>query len=302
MVTVASRPPCRPYRRITVAVVAVVGAGIVGGCTYGDDGVTSLASKAPGAADSPVYSDQRASAEALHACLTDADLPATLSTLGTSGDQASIAWEDGHSVIWRVPDAGAGYPWTATSGEVRAEVQEAFEAAATDYGLTVDGVDHSGDFERCWVESGYTQPEADADPAEELTQKQAQAEATNEWVACARNHGYPDLADVTAVADGWMTQPVAVLPWDITARALRTLLEACPSFDIEEATDAFDPDTPSLPGDFVPPMIQVPMPGQRPDGGTDEVPDDAAVENYTRLNDIIIEDQTAFWDELTNAK
>ncbi|MDR1152865.1 MAG: hypothetical protein LBK72_10435 [Bifidobacteriaceae bacterium] len=302
MVTIASRPRRAPAHRLIGVMIACLGAGIVGGCTHGDDGaVASLTSNAPGSGGSPAVSAQRASAEALYACLADADLPATLSTLGVDGDQASIAWEDGHKVMERVPDTGDG-GWVGISGEVPVEDQEAFAADNTSYGLVVDGMDRSTDFERCHLESGYTAPQIMADPADELAQKQAQAEATNAWIACAREHGYPDLADVTAVVDNWSTQPTAMLPSDITEQALRTLLAACPSFDVDKAKDAFDPDTPSLPGEFTPPMIHVPLPGEAPDGtmAGESAVGDATMEKYTLLNDIILEDNNAFWDDLMN--
>ncbi|MDR1118768.1 MAG: hypothetical protein LBL01_05675 [Bifidobacteriaceae bacterium] len=101
--------------------------------------------------------------------------------------------------------------------------------------LIVGDQDYTEEFAKCLESSGYTEPEYTMDPADELNQKQIQLEATNKWVKCARENGYPNMKDSPApVADDNQTQPIALLPADITEPELRTLLENCPNFNPEQ--------------------------------------------------------------------
>jgi hypothetical protein len=104
--------------------------------------------------------------------------------------------------------------------------------------LIVGEVDQTEAFRACIAESGYTEPVFRTDPAQEIAEKQATEAATVAWVKCARENGYPALADpAPAVADEWMTTPTAVLPADTTSADLAALLEACPAEDYAEDHD-----------------------------------------------------------------
>jgi hypothetical protein len=183
---------------------------------------------------------QRATAEAFYTCLIDAGLPATFDDrrvyTGPEDIQADV-WFDkkNHDVIVFMP--GQGGSWAGKSGEFSA-ADDAFyaEHRNDDYVLLIDGVDHAATLESCHKESGYTVPGRATTDSEELTEKQEIIDATNPWIACARENGMPNLEYLTAVADEWATYPKAVIPLSTTAEELRALLEACPNFD-EDMTE-----------------------------------------------------------------
>ncbi|MDR0625792.1 MAG: hypothetical protein LBG11_00805 [Bifidobacteriaceae bacterium] len=107
--------------------------------------------------------------------------------------------------------------------------------------LIIGEVDHSEAFSKCLKESGYTEPVYENDPDEEKKQKELVLEATTNWIKCARDNGFPDLADpAPAKADDWQTNPTAILPGTITEAELRTLLEQCPNFDRETNEAMFE--------------------------------------------------------------
>ncbi|MDR1824402.1 MAG: hypothetical protein LBR27_03580 [Bifidobacteriaceae bacterium] len=132
-----------------------------------------------------------------------------------------------------------------------AEDSAAFDAAVTKDDLTSAwagkasqllylGKDYGKEYDQCLAESGYTEPEWQTDPTEELKDKQKTADAGAEWAACARENGFPQVQDpAPPVADEWQTSPMVLLPSSITEEQLRALLQVCPSFD-EEANSAAD--------------------------------------------------------------
>ena len=54
------------------------------------------------------------------------------------------------------------------------------------------------------------------------------AAASNEWAACARANGYPQLVDAKVEVDNWQTEPAIELPNSMTVADLESLLQACP--------------------------------------------------------------------------
>jgi hypothetical protein len=288
-----------------VVVMAVVGAVIVGGCGQeggdttrrggsGDD-VVSLRT---GGAASPMLVTQMDRAEAHYACLTDAGLPATLTPV--SDDEAEVGWSmDEHVVLGSAP--GLGPWWGAPPGkdlpesEVNEFVESVFykDEVREDYNfaLMIDGVDRTADLERCTEESDYTRPEYALDPSEMAAMTRAQADATNEWVACARENGYPALKDVTPTDEG--VEPVR-LPFSTTEEAFRTLLAACPNWDRELAeAQANGTELPSEWESAPTPDINFEEPERSED------PDEDAVvqAHWDRLHEILWEEASAFWTE-----
>jgi hypothetical protein len=207
-----TRPVIAGLLALTAAVPAACGA-------PNDAGVVTLESNAPSVAELAVQreAEQVEGAEALLACLQDADLPAALTPLDKG---ARVGWQSqGHDIMARYPD-GYFVPVPGKAGEFAQETIEAFELAHPDgYGLEVDGVDRTAPFAACHERSAYVDPtELDADPASELALHQRQADATNAWIACARQNGLPELADVTAAADGG--PPEALIPLTVRAAEL----------------------------------------------------------------------------------
>jgi hypothetical protein len=159
------------------------------------------------------------------------------------------------------------------------------------YALNVDGTDHSDAYRACYEQSGYTEPAFQSDPAQVLESKQELAESTNDWIACARENGYPQLADVTpsTILDVW---PTAELPLTITPVALRNLLQDCPNFNEQLAwqqlsSEAYDdrwkPD----------PSISFALPGGP--SGLSSHPDDPDTVRLRELTAILYEKQELFW-------
>ncbi|MDR1427403.1 MAG: hypothetical protein LBJ08_06565, partial [Bifidobacteriaceae bacterium] len=105
--------------------------------------------------------------------------------------------------------------------------------------------DHTATYQHCFEDSSYTPPNTAADPADDLEWNQKVADVTNEWIACAREHGQPDLEDLTATANESVQ---VILPRTTTVAELRALIEACPTFDEEQARAVFDTEGP--PPDF----------------------------------------------------
>jgi hypothetical protein len=67
---------------------------------------------------------------------------------------------------------------------------------------------------------------------QEIGAKQSYLQATLDWIACARDNGYPDIAAPFPVkADDYATEPMAVLPTTMTEQEPRALLAVCPNFD-----------------------------------------------------------------------
>jgi hypothetical protein len=219
------------------AIVALVVALSVSGCAgSGDDDVATL--RAGRTQETPA-SVQRQGADALYGCLTDAGLPATL--VVQDDGNALIDWKsEGVDILGNTPEGGFSVP--GKSGEFDPEVEQAFWDTYGDaYGLVIDGIDHSTTWQSCYESSGYTDPYRAVDPVDELKTKQAIAEVTNTWIACARENGMPQLEDVTAVADGWKTSPNAVIPLSTTVAELRELLTACPNVDEDQIRRQMEP-------------------------------------------------------------
>ena len=188
--------------------------------------------------------------------------------------------------------------------------------------LIIGEVDHTEAFSKCLKESGYTDPVYESDPDEEKKQKELVLEATTEWIKCARDNGFPDLADpAPAKADDWQTYPTAILPGTITEAELRTLVDKCPNFDRERTEamfeemiklgpDATDEEMSKLYEDFAEeatdPSIGFDLPGWdgQPYEGTAVTEDgeesaDPEYEKGSALSDVLWEKQGQFYEEMS---
>ncbi|MDR0433336.1 MAG: hypothetical protein LBH48_08580 [Bifidobacteriaceae bacterium] len=176
---------------------------------------------------------------ALEACLTEAGLPAVLTPV--DGGEARIDWEESHEVLARDFEQ-----WTTTlpgpTGIVDPATHDAFMDVEEDPGtfalapsLWVDGEDHTDTWVGCLEESGYTNPTVylEQDPGDVTLWNQRMAEAANDWIACAREHGMSALADVNAEGDDSGYGPHVEIPLDTEPALLRTVIDACPSFNEE---------------------------------------------------------------------
>jgi hypothetical protein len=105
-------------------------------------------------------------------------------------------------------------------------------------GLVIGARDLSREWELCLDQSGYVDRVPSLDPAEELKMKRQRAEAGRQWAQCARENGVPSAKDpVPPVADGFATEPLALLPASTTLDQLRVVLAACPLAAHEERAE-----------------------------------------------------------------
>jgi hypothetical protein len=231
------------------------------GCSGSDDVATLGVGAGDRAGDrAGVISEQKASAEAMASCLRDAEVEA-----GTEAWPAGQAWvtvggADPARMCYyegECSDFGA----QRGDGEVGTPVQEALERLASarveealargkpsPY-LIVGDKDMTDVYAPCLEETGYHMPVTYYEPDEEIAEKRKYVELENEWVACARENGLPNLADVPPpVADNFESGfPVARLPFDISEDLLKSVVRACPPFNKEgrdnyiAGEDLYDP-------------------------------------------------------------
>ncbi|MDR1799531.1 MAG: hypothetical protein LBR19_06590 [Bifidobacteriaceae bacterium] len=184
----------------------------------------------------------------------DHDLPATLTELG---DGSLVpTWDDTKANVVSTR-ALNGQQVTAYLGDDDSSDGAIFPRRDTAWGLVIDGVDYSEIYTECRASSGYIETwEQPGDPAEELVAKAETAAVSNDWARCARDNGWPEVADATApVADGYETSPTVLLPITMTEDQLTALLEVCPLvadpvtgkkpsvyFDYDPMTTTYDQD------------------------------------------------------------
>jgi hypothetical protein len=141
----------------------------------------------------------------------------------------SLNWEYSEDGEHQIID-GKEVSWEEAE-RLRQEIQK------ENFYLIVDQTDHTEAFVECLDQTGYTEPTSGDFSAEaiELPSKQMMFASAERWIKCARQNGYPNLADPTpAKADNYQTFPEAILPGDMLPAELRTLLAACPNFDPEQ--------------------------------------------------------------------
>jgi hypothetical protein len=296
------------HRRIAFVLAMACALVTAGGCAADTDG--DVASLKTGGDTGQAKSPQRQAADHFYSCLVDASVPATIDVWDNGDAYVTVNSED-HDVMMIIPNQG-GIMGAGKSGGEFSEADNAIfqEHSASDtYLLMVDGTDHTDKLEACHEESGYADPGLQADPAQELRDKQQIVEATNQWIACARENGFPRLEDVTAEADGYDTYPQATIPLSTTPEALRALLEACPTFDEERATRQQQPDFDWTKDDVPDPSVGIEMPpevgGTPSTDATDATGGDGpsvppAVAQFTKLSEILSEKAQAFWDSQDN--
>ena len=188
---------------------------------------------------SPVGDDQlTAIAQSFYDCLRDHGIPAELRT-DTAGRVTLVSFSKGHSYFWSLPDgtteAGGGYPEELFNQRVDDQSRMAQQGEAVPYALEVDGHDFSEALRQCAESSGYSQQKVWASlpyQGRDTSYFPLIVEASNEWAACAREHGISGIKD--AVLPDRLSQdyPTVLLPVTITEQELRQLLVVCPNYDV----------------------------------------------------------------------
>jgi hypothetical protein len=197
-----------------------------------------------GAPPESARSGQAESAARLVKCLQDKDIPAVLDDWGDG--QAAVRLETSQAYYMCLGEHDCRSSAGPDDSDAAYEELESLAETLTDRHavttglftlLVIDGADMTETLATC-VESGeYTSPEVVLDPGQELRDKQATVAATNDWIACARANGLPDIEDVPAPkADGWQTIPTALLPPDMTLDEITDLGRKCPPLNVEAHT------------------------------------------------------------------
>ena len=207
----------RSLSLVTAAVLCLAG---LAGCTSGHD--------LPTISNVPTSTvNLETIAKSYYDCMTDAGIEVELKA-NSQGSWTIVTFKGNHLVQFKYPDgyggAGMSLPTDDPNSNITLDMHQ-----HPDPFLTIDGVDHSQDFIRCVTTTGYNDNQAEGPATSNPEQIQQAVAVANTWAACARDNGWPDIADI-AVPDS--IDDVAVhLPSSITEDQLRQLLDACPNFN-----------------------------------------------------------------------
>ncbi|MDR0626413.1 MAG: hypothetical protein LBG11_03995 [Bifidobacteriaceae bacterium] len=236
-------------KRTQLAVVLSAAGGLVmGGCSGGPD-VASLGGT--GAAEGKTQSEI---ARAMVECLRAEGVSAYEQNLDGVADgmegQVNVAFATEGRILYLSDGAQesmdqAGYTgsdeqreaeWEQVQALASKYVGAAGSAAAQGEPFLIIGItDYTEAWVKCLDETGYTDPFGEMAQQSQAAVTQLALDATLAWLKCARDNGYPRLEDPPAPqVDDYATQPMALLPGDMTEAQLRELLEACPNFDWED--------------------------------------------------------------------
>ncbi|MDR2253534.1 MAG: hypothetical protein LBD97_06720 [Bifidobacteriaceae bacterium] len=232
------RPAAWPVARAFVLTVGLAGGFGWAGCSAGTPPAATpsgAASDSPASGAQPSGSEtsgsQRDTAVAFQECLLENEISAALWDIDDS--TALVALIVSQAVAWN-PIDGVWNSFLEADGSDMDAVSKAFfedisQNEPTSPKLMIQGIDRSAEYAECFVMSGYFEPAEVSDPTLELEEKTAAAEASNNWAACARAAGYPQIKDTDPpVADDYATRPEIVIPLTVTPDELRALIAECP--------------------------------------------------------------------------
>jgi hypothetical protein len=198
------------------------------------------------------FAEQASAAEEMATCLQRLGVPSRAQSDGVSQGQKQLVFDTDDAHLWSLGDGTGGAlaaAGTISQDEWRSQYSRLEELAskyepgdgAQPVYLFIGEEDYSEPFAECLAKTRYREPVYEEDPRQELVFKERQLEATLDWVKCARNNGYPSIEDPSPPqADNWSTQPMALLPGDLTADEVRKLLDNCPNFDQQTYQNMFD--------------------------------------------------------------
>jgi hypothetical protein len=168
---------------------------------------------------------------------------------------AETAYAEPNKFTWwwvmQLPD---GFGFGQSDRDIPDEQQDAMEEAMSGSGpgLVIDGRDYSRQYVACVNQTGYDDELARRpNIPDSRTDSRAiarQVEVNNQWTQCAREHGFPDIADTTPKwADD--ESPTIFIPYTMNPDQLRQLLNFCPNFDPDKhkAWDELVRSTPRTP-------------------------------------------------------
>jgi hypothetical protein len=212
----------------------VVGVLVLAGCAAADRDVASardVASSSSSVSVAAVLPPQRERAEAMAACLADVSIAATLNDQEDGQTQLDIDIPSGDDTfVWVQADGQSSQARDIDESTAMVEAAWAEDRSL----LWLRGVDRTAEYDACVEETEFTQPGLFADSATEQRLKQLRVDLNNDFAACARANGFPEIKDQPPpVIDGGATQGPGqiLLPWRVTEDGLRDLLAECPVFD-----------------------------------------------------------------------
>jgi hypothetical protein len=226
----------KPTRVLALAVTCALGLGLAA-CSDDGSGLPSVGGSAQTSASAD-SEDLVASAKTFHDCLQDAGLPVDFQN-DLDNLPTIVKFADNVSAVYIVPAGYYGMSTNASQDDIEEVMDLAEGVDHPEPMLKVDGVDYTADWVRCHDESGYdetlvVQSALQSPTVMEIWRKYA--DASNEWAACARENGWPEVKDAVINANTGKTEaPMALLPPTISETQLRALLEVCPNFDLEQA-------------------------------------------------------------------
>ena len=233
-------------------------------------------------------------------CMTAAGLPMELMP-DSDGAMVMVQISFEHEYWLRDPDTGIMQINSPADDDASRQAQDDF-MNGTGPALIIDGIDHTDVYVACRDQSGYDWEEALSNmrPDPEMVAKQV--ESNNNWAACAREHGWPDIQDSVMPAVNSQEYPQVVLPATITEDQLRQLLVACPNFDPGRMDQMAEwarshPESRDYPPGWLPdPAIG--FDDSTLPASVDESPgpeEQAAIDRFMRLQDILYEAQQAYF-------
>ena len=213
----------RSVPRLVVAVLSVTLAGAaLSACSQhggvGSAGTASIGTTTPRSADADTDSSQDQTARDLVDCLAELGVDAeALPGTGIEGYEGTFT-----DIMIKGPDASWNVP-----GGLGVYDPLVYGVDFKELLLVVNGQDLTDQFATCIDSSGFGLPSAKFDPREEETTKQAMAEASNQWAACARENGLPNLRDAAVTIDNWETKPSIEVPDSTSAELFKQVLGKC---------------------------------------------------------------------------
>jgi len=262
-----------------VAMLAMASVLNLGACTRDQNTLPSI-TQPTGTSESQL----EAVAKAYFDCMTDAGISVRLQP-NAQGELAVVSFMENDSFMYHNAYGGG---WSGDIDLSDPAAQEFMSSTSREPALILNGVDRSEVYSQCIDRTGYEENAANGEIAKDAEQLQLQVTANNVWAGCARENGFPDVADSvmpnSLTDDDW---PAIVLPATITEDQIRQLTAVCPLVGAQQPPEPTD-----LSGGYLPvpnvsfdlPFLTNHDPAWTP--GDDEL---AQIEHAQKLYDVLYE-------------
>jgi hypothetical protein len=168
--------------------------------------------------------------------MVEAGVPMGAAAMPDGGLYVGFHWREVESAMGRDP-AGRAQWAVLTQIPRERDPRQVLAKTVAEYGggyvLVVDGVDFSGPFETCHGQYPYAEPDYDGyaygtNPLDEFDGEVSSVMASRTWARCARENGFPTVADPPdpVVDESGLVE--VVIPLSTEPAAFEALFEACP--------------------------------------------------------------------------